>query len=40
MGLGLTIARQIVEENHGGRLEVQFELGQGIEFMIQLPILA
>ncbi|MBD1845462.1 ATP-binding protein [Cyanobacteria bacterium FACHB-63] len=40
MGLGLTIVRQIVQEKHGDRLEVQSELGQRIEFMIQLPILA
>ncbi|RFP61669.1 MAG: GAF domain-containing protein [Limnothrix sp. CACIAM 69d] len=37
-GLGLTIARQIIEEKHGGSLTVQSELGQGTEFLIQLPI--
>lgn len=37
-GLGLAIARQIVVENHGGRLEVQSEPGQGTEFSIYLPI--
>ena len=37
-GLGLTIARQIVEKKHGGSLTVQSELGQGTEFLIQLPI--
>lgn len=37
-GLGLAIARQIVVENHGGSLNVQSELGQGAEFLIQLPI--
>ena len=37
-GLGLAIARQIVVEKHGGRLEVQSEVGQGTEFFISLPI--
>lgn len=37
-GLGLTIARQIVVEKHGGDLEVQSEVGQGTEFLIRLPI--
>ncbi|MBD2487929.1 AAA family ATPase [Aulosira sp. FACHB-615] len=37
-GLGLAIARQIVVEKHGGRLEVQSQLGQGSEFCIYLPI--
>ncbi|HIK09630.1 MAG TPA: AAA family ATPase, partial [Oscillatoriaceae cyanobacterium M33_DOE_052] len=36
-GLGLTIARQIVVEKHGGRLDVQSQLGQGTEFCIVLP---
>jgi signal transduction histidine kinase len=37
-GLGLAIAYQIVVEKHGGSLEVQSELGQGTEFIIQLPM--
>jgi predicted ATPase/signal transduction histidine kinase len=37
-GLGLTIARQIVVERHGGSLEVQSTLGQGTEFCIRLPM--
>lgn len=37
-GLGLTIARQIVVEKHGGRLEAQSELGQGTKFTISLPV--
>ncbi|MBW4660671.1 MAG: AAA family ATPase [Drouetiella hepatica Uher 2000/2452] len=37
-GLGLSIARQIVEETHGGHLSCHSELGQGTEFVIELPI--
>jgi signal transduction histidine kinase len=37
-GLGLTIAREIVVEKHGGSLEVQSNLGVGTEFCIRLPI--
>jgi PAS domain S-box-containing protein len=37
-GLGLAIAHQIIVEKHGGRLEVQSQLGQGSEFCIYLPI--
>ncbi len=37
-GLGLTIARQIVTEKHGGSLDVWSELNQGTEFCIRLPI--
>ncbi|RUT08862.1 serine/threonine protein kinase [Dulcicalothrix desertica PCC 7102] len=37
-GLGLAIAQQIVVEKHGGRLNVQSEVGRGTEFLIQLPI--
>ncbi|MBD2509846.1 HAMP domain-containing histidine kinase [Nostoc muscorum FACHB-395] len=39
-GLGLTIARQILVENHQGTLEVNSELGQGTEFLITLPVKA
>jgi signal transduction histidine kinase len=35
-GLGLTIARQIIVEKHGGSLDVQSEVGQGTEFLIGL----
>ncbi|WP_254565823.1 AAA family ATPase [Oscillatoria sp. HE19RPO] len=36
-GLGLAIARQIVVETHGGRLQVNSQVGQGTEFVISLP---
>jgi signal transduction histidine kinase len=39
-GLGLAIARQIVEEKHGGTIEVNSTIGQGTEFIIQIPFLA
>jgi len=37
-GLGLSISRRIVEE-HGGRLEVHTEPGQGTDFVITLPLI-
>lgn len=37
-GLGLAIARQIVVENHGGNLSCTSSLGQGTEFLIELPL--
>jgi len=36
-GLGMAIARQIVEEKHGGTLSCHSELGKGTEFTIELP---
>lgn len=39
-GLGLTIARQIVVEKHGGALEVASTVGQGTAFTIRLPVKA
>ncbi|MHC5935669.1 ATP-binding sensor histidine kinase [Nostoc sp.] len=37
-GLGLAIARQIVEETHSGKLSFNSVLGQGTEFMIEIPV--
>lgn len=37
-GLGLSISHKIVTEKHKGSLECRSQLGQGTEFVIQLPI--
>jgi signal transduction histidine kinase/serine/threonine protein kinase len=37
-GLGLAIAKQIIEENHGGKLSCNSTLGKGTEFIITIPI--
>ncbi|MBD2493498.1 ATP-binding sensor histidine kinase [Nostoc sp. FACHB-280] len=37
-GLGLAIVRQIVVEKHGGLIDVNSQLGEGTEFIIQLPL--
>ncbi|HLO47759.1 MAG TPA: response regulator [Kamptonema sp.] len=37
-GLGLSISYQIIVEKHGGRLFCQPISGQGIEFVIEIPI--
>ena len=37
-GQGLTIARSIVVEKHGGTLEFETEVGQGSTFIVRLPI--
>ncbi|MEL7034175.1 MAG: AAA family ATPase [Cyanobacteria bacterium J06592_8] len=36
-GLGLAISRQIVEEKHGGKLSCHSQIGQGTEFLIEIP---
>lgn len=38
-GLGLTLARRIVEEYHGGRLELRSSVpGKGSEFVVSFPV--
>ncbi|MEC4818476.1 MAG: PAS domain S-box protein [Scytonema sp. PMC 1069.18] len=37
-GLGLSISYQIVVEKHGGQLYCNSKLGQGTEFVIEIPI--
>jgi PAS domain S-box-containing protein len=39
-GLGLAISRQIIVEKHGGKIEVNSEVGQGTEFVIEIPVAA
>jgi signal transduction histidine kinase len=38
-GLGLAIAQQIIEEKHGGTIEVNSKLGKGATFIIKIPVL-
>jgi two-component system NtrC family sensor kinase len=37
-GLGLSMARQIVEEKHGGTIDFESEVGMGTTFHIHLPL--
>ena len=37
-GLGLSVSYFIITENHGGRLDVLSEPGQGANFVICLPV--
>ncbi|MEP6499519.1 ATP-binding protein [Microcoleus vaginatus ZQ-A3] len=37
-GLGLSISYQIVVDKHGGRLECISAMGEGTEFVIEIPI--
>jgi signal transduction histidine kinase len=39
-GLGLSISRQIVEDKHGGILKCSSQVGEGTEFIIQIPNLS
>lgn len=36
-GIGLSISKVIVEA-HGGRIEARSQIGEGTEFMIELPL--
>jgi two-component system sensor histidine kinase HydH len=36
-GLGLAVARRVIEE-HGGTIEVSSEMGRGTRFTVQLPL--
>ncbi|MBD2252656.1 sensor histidine kinase [Nostoc parmelioides] len=37
-GLGLSISRQIIEEKHNGRLRCFSVLGEGTEFLMEIPV--
>lgn len=37
-GLGLSISYQIVTEKHGGKIECYSNVGQGTEFVVQIPV--
>lgn len=37
-GMGLSISYQIIVENHGGKIDCFSRLGEGTEFVIQIPI--
>jgi two-component system, NtrC family, sensor kinase len=37
-GLGLSISYQIITEKHGGKIECHSTLGQGTEFVVQIPV--
>ena len=36
-GLGLTVSHQIIDR-HGGKIEVESEVGKGTEFVVTLPV--
>ncbi|HEY9875021.1 MAG TPA: ATP-binding protein, partial [Candidatus Obscuribacterales bacterium] len=37
-GLGLSISYQIITEKHGGKIECHSNVGQGTEFVLQIPV--
>ncbi|MFB2835317.1 ATP-binding protein [Floridanema evergladense] len=37
-GLGLSISKQIITEKHGGKIECHSKIGEGAEFLIELPL--
>jgi two-component system NtrC family sensor kinase len=37
-GIGLSISREIVEDQHGGRIGFESEAGQGSTFYVEIPI--
>ncbi|MEL6616336.1 MAG: ATP-binding protein, partial [Bacteroidota bacterium] len=37
IGLGLSLAHGIITDGHGGRLDVESELGEGATFVVTLP---
>lgn len=37
-GLGLSIAYQVVTSKHGGKIEVNSEVGKGTEFIVSIPV--
>jgi two-component system, NtrC family, sensor kinase len=37
-GLGLSISHQIISEKHGGKIECYSTLGEGSEFVVQIPV--
>lgn len=37
-GLGLSISHQIIAERHGGKIDCYSTVGQGTEFVVQIPV--
>lgn len=40
LGIGLSLVKQLVEDLHGGRVDVVSVLGQGSEFVVRLPVVS